>query len=348
VLSGALSGLAASTQYNGGLVLAAGLATAVVVLAQSEAAKRRNVLLGAAALVLAALLAFLCGTPYAVLDTPHFLEGLRFDFNHLMERPGVVLGRGWWYHLTFSLWYGLGAPLLLTALVGVALLMVTSWKKGVMILTFPVLYYLIVGRGLTVSARDITPVVPFLCITAALVVVWFVRRFAQATHAAAIVAVIAIAVALPSLQRTFAFDSLIGRTDTRVLAAEWTSAHVRPLEWVGQIPPVLMYPDFGSARPSNLVTFDVTRKAFVSGSGATVSPDWIVIPTSPLSAYTVGSDELGTIASSGYVHETTISATHGRELSGWFDQQDPFFVPFTTFTLRDRPGPEIQIFRRRR
>jgi hypothetical protein len=109
-----------------------------------------------------------------------------------------------------------------------------------------------------------------------------------------------------------------------------------------------MYPDFGLARPSNVVTFDVTRKAFVSASGATVSPDWIIVPTSPLSAYTVSSDELGTIARSGYVRETTISATHGPELSGWFDEQDPFFVPFTTFTLRDRPGPEIQIFRRRR
>jgi hypothetical protein len=35
-------------------------------------------------------------------------------------------------------------------------------------------------------------------------------------------------------------------------------------------------------------------------------------------------------------------------MSDWFDQQDLFFMPFTTFTMRDRPGPEIQIFRRQR
>src|SRR4029077_7175063 len=40
-LSGALSGLAASTKYNGGLVLAAGMATALVVLLQSDPRKRR-------------------------------------------------------------------------------------------------------------------------------------------------------------------------------------------------------------------------------------------------------------------------------------------------------------------
>jgi len=111
---------------------------------------------------------------------------------------------------------------------------------------------------------------------------------------------------------------------------------------------LLIYPDFGIARPSNLVTFDVNSQAFVSVSGATVSPDWIIIPTSPLSAYTVRPDELATIASSGYARDTTISATDGAEMSDWFDQQDPFFMPFTTFTMRDRPGPEIQIFRRRR
>ena len=145
-----------------------------------------------------------------------------------------------------------------------------------------------------------------------------------------------------------AFDSLIGLADTRVLAADCTSAHVQPHKWVGQIPPVLIYPDFGMAKPSNVVTFDVNRKAFVSASGATVSPDWIIVPTSPLSAYTVRPDELATVANSGYVRETTISAAHGPEMSDWFDQQDLFFMPFTTFTMRDRPGPEIQIFRRQR
>jgi hypothetical protein len=348
VLTGALSGLAASTKYSGGLVLAAGVGSALVVLIRSEPAKRPAVLRGAAALVGATLMAFICGTPYALFDARNFLAGLQFDFNHLMDTRGIVLGRGWWYHLRFSLWYGLGAPLLIAGLAGNVLVLATSWKKALIILTFPVLDYLIVGRGYTVLARDITPVVPFLCMTAAFAVVWVVRRFATQTFAARIVAVVAIAISLPSFQRAVAFDSVIGRTDTRVLAAEWTAAHVRQQEWVGQIPPVLVYPDFGVTKPSNLVTFDINQNAFVSASGAMVVPDWIIVPTSPLRAYTIGADELPAIANRGYVREATISATHGPEMSNWFDRQDPFFVPFTTFTMRDRPGPEIQIFRRRR
>jgi hypothetical protein len=140
----------------------------------------------------------------------------------------------------------------------------------------------------------------------------------------------------------------MARTDTRVLAAEWASAHVRPQEWVGQIPPALIYENFGMAKPANLVTFDINRKAFVSASGATVVPDFLFVPTSPLGAYTVNASELPAIANRDYVREATIAATHGPEMPGWFDQQDLFFVPFTTFTMRDRPGPEIQIFHRRR
>ena len=54
-LCGALSGLAASTKYNGGLVLAPAVGTAIVTLIQSEPGTRRKLLQGMAALVGSAL-----------------------------------------------------------------------------------------------------------------------------------------------------------------------------------------------------------------------------------------------------------------------------------------------------
>jgi Dolichyl-phosphate-mannose-protein mannosyltransferase len=258
---------------------------------------------------------------------------------------GIGLDREWLHHLTFSLWYGLGAPLLVAGLGGVTLIAATSWKKAVMILTFPIVYYATVGRGHT--AREITPVVPFLCIVAAFLLVRIVQRFARPESSPRLVALVAVALALPSIARDLAFDVLIRRTDTRVLAQEWIATHVAADDSIGQIPPVLIYPDFGIAKPVHLATFDINRKAFVSAAGATISPEWMLVPTSPLTAYTVSSDELATIANRDYVRETSIPATTGPEMSGWFDQRDLFFMPFTTFTMRDRPGPEIQIFRRR-
>jgi hypothetical protein len=161
------------------------------------------------------------------------------------------------------------------------------------------------------------------------------------------VALVAVVLALPSIARDLAFDVLIRRTDTRVLAQQWIAAHVAVDDSIGQIPPVLIYPDFGIAKPANLATFDFKRKAFVSAAGATISPEWMLVPTSPLTAYTVSHDELATIANRDYVRDTSITGTTGPEMSDWFDQRDLFFMPYTTFTMRDRPGPEIQIFRRR-
>jgi len=259
--------------------------------------------------------------------------------------PGIVSGREWVYHLRFSLWYGLGAPLLVAGLGGVALIAATSWKKAVMILPFPILCFAFVGRGHSVGT--ITPVVPFFCMTAAVLLVRIVQRFVKPASTPRLVALVAVVFALPSMARDLAFDVLIRRTDTRVLAQEWIATHVAADDSIGQIPPVLIYPDFGIAKPPHLVTFDIKRKAFVSAEGATISPEWMLVPTSPLTAYTVSPDQLATIGNRDYVRDTSITATHGPEMSGWFDQRDLFFMPFTTFTMRDRPGPEIQIFRRR-
>jgi len=258
---------------------------------------------------------------------------------------GLGLGREWLHHLTFSLWYGLGAPLLVAGLAGVVLIAATSWKKAVLTLTFPILYYATIGRGQT--AREITPVVPFLCMTAAFLLVRIVQRFVRPESTSRLVALVAVVLALPSIARDLAFDVLVRRSDTRVLAQDWIATHGAADDSIGQIPPVLIYPDVGIAKPAHLATFDINRKAFVSATGAAISPEWMLVPTSPLTAYTVSSDQLATIANREYVRATSIPAATGPEMSDWFDQRDLFFMPFTTFTMRDRPGPEIQIFRKR-
>lgn len=348
IMAGVLCGLTASTKYNGGIVLAAGLAGGLLALTQNPREARSRILRGVGALVLVTFVTFLGTNPFVVLDWPHFSEALQFDFNVLARGHGMASDRGWIHHLRFSLWYGLGAPLLITSLLGIPLLIATSWKKAVVILTFPLLYYYTVGRGYSVFVRYIVPVVPYLCITAALMLVWAVRRFASAAAVPRVTALAAVVIAIPSVVRAVAFDYLSTQADTRVLAQEWITSHVKPAEQLGQIPPVLIYPDFGVKKPENIVTFDLNQRAFRSTTGATVMPDWIVVAISPLGVYTIGPEEVGTIATQDYVREVTIPATYGPERADWFDQQDLFFMPFSDFSMRERPGPEIQIYRRRR
>jgi hypothetical protein len=350
VRGGVLCGLAASTKYNGGIVALVGVAVATIGMlgkGGGEPSRQRAAWRGLLAFLAATLVAFLCGTPFALLDAPHFFEGLQFDASHLMEGHGILLGRGWIYHLTFSLWYGLGGPLLLTALAGMLVIAARSWRRAVLVSTFPVLYYLVVGRGYTVFVRYVTPVVPFLSVTAAFLVVELIRRIARPAHVPALVACVATLVALPSLNRAVRFDALVAKQDTLVLADEWLKTRLQPSDWIQQAPVPLLYPEVGSPRPANQAAYDAGRHVFLSPAGTIVSPDWLVLMDSPLRVYTVMPEGLMTIASRDYTPVMTIAATRGPEMATWFDQQDRFFVPYTNFSVRERPGPEITIWRRK-
>ena len=349
VKAGVLIGLAASTKYNGGVMAAVGLAVAAMALAgETDRTHRTAIVRNVCVFTGVCALAFLAGTPFSLLDAPHFIEGLRFDNEHLLGGHGVQLGRGWSYHLIFSLWYGLGAPLLMAGVVGMLLLALRSWKKAVLFCTFPVLYYLLVGRGTTVFVRYVTPLVPFLCITAAVAVTEISRRLARdsANTFAMIAATASVALALPSIQRTIAFDSLITQTDTRLLATEWLDTHAQAADWIAEEAPALLHSNFASPVGLRVARFDGGQGQFVSFQGQVVEPDWIVLPRAPLSPYMVGATQLLPIASKGYALAKVFVCGTGDESSKMFDEQDMFVVPYSDFSRRIRPGPDVYIYRR--
>ena len=347
--AGVIVGLAASTRYNAGVLIAVGLVIAAIGgSGRDKSLPPRAVVRGVATFLLAALIAFVAGTPFAVLDYPQFFAGLRFDGGHLEAGHGVVLGRGWLYHLTFSLRYGLGTPLLAASIAGMVLLAARSWRTAALLCTFPILYYLILGRGYTVFARYMTPMVPFLCITAAIAVVELANRATRSWPRSRtwMVAIVATAVALPSIGRVIAFDRLISRADTRLMASRWLASRMQPSEWVADAPAAILYPLFGRPPTLQLAHFDAVSRRFLSEQNAVVTPTWIAIATSPLSVYTTVPAELQASVGTDYRLAATFSAADGPENPMAFDQQDMFFVPYTGFAARERPGPDIRIYRR--
>ena len=118
--AGLAGGLAASTKYSAAAVIAA---MAAVQLAWFVRSPRRVADLSAWAPSVIFIAAFVCGflvaTPYAILDSPAFATDLRFDFTHLSAGHAVDVGRGWLYHLRYSLPYGVGPLTCLAAVAGV-------------------------------------------------------------------------------------------------------------------------------------------------------------------------------------------------------------------------------------
>jgi 4-amino-4-deoxy-L-arabinose transferase-like glycosyltransferase len=346
MLAGALTGLAASTKYNGGLMVAVGLAIAAIHVATP--AHRRAAVRGAGLFVACSGLAFVAGTPFSLLDFSNFAAGLRFDSEHLMSGHGVKLQRGWIHHLTFSLRHGLGTPLLLASIGGMLLLAVRSWKKAVAVCAFPVLYYLLLGRGYTVFVRYIVPVVPFLCITAAVGLVAVATRLTERSPRVrpAVLAILVLAVGTPSMMSVLKFDRLIARADTRLLALQWLDKHRRADEWIDEESPGTLHSTFVMPPSLNLAHFDAGQNAFLSPDGHPIAPEWVVIPRGPFATYMIQPEQVRLKMNAGYTLAAVFRAGVGSELPEFFDRQDMYFVPFTDFSQRDRPGPDIEIFQR--
>ena len=79
---------------------------------------------------------------------------MMFNARHLAEGHGADLGRGWVYHVTTTLRYGLGLPLFAAGLIGVALALWREPRRGVLVALFPIAYYLLIGSGQTVFASN--------------------------------------------------------------------------------------------------------------------------------------------------------------------------------------------------
>jgi 4-amino-4-deoxy-L-arabinose transferase-like glycosyltransferase len=343
--SGVLAGLAASTKYNGGLAAVAALATALGVWIGGSPSARRAASAGLALYVVSAAAAFVAGTPFALIDHTHFVEALQFDAHHLETGHGIDLGLGLLYHLRFSLWYGVGWPLLLTSIGGMVIMPMLGWRKAALVLAFPVVYYAAVGSGHTVFVRYVTPVIPFLCISAGLLVIAAIRRLASPSAGVPLATAAVAAIAALPLRQSMAFDTLLAVTDTRAAAAEWFLRNAGRGDWLYQSPETAVFTDFGFPPPIATARFDRGSRTFLSPHSDVVWPRWLIVAESPL-LYTADSSEILSVARERYATAFVAEPSREPEPAEWFDRQDAWYLPYANFSRRLAPGPTIRILRR--
>lgn len=345
-LAGIAGGLAASTKYNGAAVIAAMGAAQLVVWSRD----RRTMLslrswLPAVVFLAAFAAAFVLTSPFAVLDFAAFRRDLLFDITHLSEGHFVELGIGWIYHATHSLPYGAGLGVFAAALPGTVILARRHARQAFVLLTFFVAFYGAVGNGHTVFFRYVLPLVPLVCLFAAVTVVaaggWLSARLHRSPETAA--AVLALVVALPSIVYAIWFDVVLARTDTRVIAREWLAPQIMPETTLYDAGGTYASLDLSSLRYHDW-HFDADTRSFGHPSGET--PEWLVLQDSPLSAYTRVPAEVRGLALTNYILVKEVIGSKGRARSAMYDRQDAFFMPVSGFWTVERPGPNIRIYRR--
>lgn len=254
--AGVLSGLAGATRYNCGLVVLAPLAAAIFGGRNGDAGGLRRAFLPLLIVLASAAIGFLVGCPGAVLNPEKFYGDLTFELQKSREGMGLLFrdtGAGWWYHLHVSLAHGLGWPLLIAATAGLAVGIGRRKSSDLILLVFPLAYYLVMGGAAVRFARYMLPILPVLCLLAG---EWL--EMLGRGRRPGLSRVLAVLVALVSAHASLAYCRSMARPDARDEAAAFlrnvldpgaTIAFATvPWYWSPPLSPVFTAPVPGQAR----------------------------------------------------------------------------------------------------
>jgi hypothetical protein len=301
-------------------------------------------------------LAFGIGVPFVIVDRAPFFAAMR-ELAHALTVGDVRLEptNGWLHHLTLSLRYGIGLPLLAAGVAGAVALLWLEPRVGLLLLSFPIVYYAVAGSLRLLFFRYALPVVPFLCVTAAYLVcrvcAWFSWRAPgrlehRTLYFRTATAVVAVAMVWSSAVRIWAFDRVMREADSRVIVARWFYENVPAGSSVLQSGSRYGLVQFWDRRfRYHEWRWDGFRRVFLL-DGKPLStlkpPDWIIVQDSPLPSST--QEVVTELLQQHYVPMATFKAFSPSD-DLVYDQQDAFFVPFAGLEHVVRPGPNFSVYK---
>jgi 4-amino-4-deoxy-L-arabinose transferase-like glycosyltransferase len=351
LLAAASAGLATATKYTAALLV---VPIAVAVLLRTPRARPRRVLatVASSGTVLAAVftMALAIGVPFVLFDHARFSVAMSELAGSMSVgvTPDLDLPNGWWYHLSRSLRYGLGLPLLALGMAGAAVMVRRDWRAATVFWSYPAACFAVAGAINNLYTRYMVSVVPFLCIAAAMAAAAVARavhvRFGRA--AAAVVIAAATCAVVPSASSVIGFNRVLAQVDNRVLAANWVERNVprgSTLVLSGSQYGQIQLPRGHGLR---VWRWDRRQQRFTeNGRPVTERPDWIVLQESPLP----GSRNQPVVLEwldEGYRQAAEFVAFAPATSVRVYDAQDMFYVPLSGFAGVGRPGPNLRIFMR--
>jgi hypothetical protein len=264
---------------------------------------------------------------------------------------------GWAYYVK-TLIYGVGAVMLVLALVGIVSKIVLSRNDGtVLLLAFPLGYYLLMGATRHYFARYALPLVPFVALFAAEGTVrvssWLSRRRSVRLM---MITMLGVLVAAQPLAQSVRSDLLLVREDTRTSAKKWIEANIPDgariaVDWRFHTPP-LATPEIYSPRSER--TYEVYE---VKGEGLSAhSAAWYrdqgydyLITSSFIYRISLVDPEqnarrrvfYNSLGSEFVLVKTFSPSESSTEMPFIFDE---IYGAAVSLWQRDRPGPTIEIY----
>jgi 4-amino-4-deoxy-L-arabinose transferase-like glycosyltransferase len=224
---GLLVGLAASTKYNGGLVV---LALVVAHLLGPSAGARRHWRLGLG--LLACVAGFLLGSPFALLDSSTFLGYLRWEGSHYATGHPGMEGKAVAWYLAY-MWSTAGVVYVF-AVLEIIRGLVSRSKAIALLAAFPVAYFVFIGSFEVRNDRTFLPLTPLLFLLAAsfvthvLTLAGALRSPTWRRIAVGIVSCVVLVAVLQPAVRTFQDTERLIAGDSRKTARIWIGENLPP------------------------------------------------------------------------------------------------------------------------
>jgi 4-amino-4-deoxy-L-arabinose transferase-like glycosyltransferase len=225
ILAGIGVGLAFSGKYNAG-VIALALVVAHLLNYGWRGFLRKEIYIAG----VASFVTFAAANPFSVLDLPGFFQGLTMAQSAQTTHAGSEGDTVRWY--ASFLWSSEGL-LALLGLAGAARALLSRSKRDLVLISFPLVYYVFINLFGVHNDRTVMVVIPFLDLLAAFLLVdlyhrlrqmpGFPMRLAPSAFALAIV----ITVWLPLLNSVRA-DLELSKTDSRETARVWIERNLPP------------------------------------------------------------------------------------------------------------------------
>jgi hypothetical protein len=236
--AGAAIGVATAVKYTAGAML---LPLAIALLLHAwdasgpdapRAARIRGAIMpivrGGIAAGVAFGVAFLILNPYAIADFSTFRHQVAGQ--SATAGGSAKLGQtdtpGWLYYMWTVTW-GLGWIPAAAAIGGAVLLLRENWRRGLVLVVFPLFMFLFLGAQARHFGRWYMPAYPAIVLLAGYGAIraadWLGRRRGWAQWALPLIAVLMLAQGLAATVRV---DSVLARNDTRLLARSWILSNI--------------------------------------------------------------------------------------------------------------------------
>jgi len=220
VVAGALCGLAVALKFNAAMIVLPLLLAHFLAGPEHRTSGWRNLSL----LLLSIPVFFYIGCPYILTDPGAVLESIRtvvIDQKTIGNTRAIATSPVYLYLFGTVLPKSAGWPMVVMSVAGLLVLLVRPARKDLLVMSYPVLYALLLSTSKTLFLRYAIPLIPFMALLSG---VFIVRAGSvikpDAARKAAVVLLSAV-ILLPQFWNTVMFGHMLTQTDTRVEARKW-------------------------------------------------------------------------------------------------------------------------------